>query len=57
MADMFGKFVSFFKSEDVNADNGIFKLFSRGSVALCLLGSLLCAGNQVRPGIQKLHHA
>jgi hypothetical protein len=47
MSELAEKFYNtLFKTKDVNADNGIFKLFSRGSVALCLLGSLLCAANQ-----------
>ncbi len=46
MADAFTKVTTFFKIKDVTAETSVFKLFSHGSVALCLLGSILCAANQ-----------
>ena len=47
MADILGSVKQYFVTKETSLDNGVFKLFSKGSVAVCLLGSLLCAASQV----------
>ena len=44
--DSFSALTKYFKAKEVNTERGIFSLFSRGSVALCLFGAILAGGAQ-----------
>ncbi len=47
MADITANVLKYLKVKETTLVNGFFKLFSVGSVAICILGSLLCAATQV----------
>jgi len=40
--DAFSPVAKYFKRKEVDTERGIFSLFSRVSVALCLLGAIIC---------------
>ena len=40
--DNFSPLTKYFKPKEVDTEPGIFSLFSRVSVALCLLGAIIC---------------
>ena len=42
----FSDVTKYFKAKEVNTERGIFSLFSRGSVALCLIAAIFCGGTQ-----------
>jgi len=46
MADIAKSLLQFVKPREVTTTTTFFRLFSSGSVALCLGGSLLCAASQ-----------
>ena len=45
--DAFKDVAKYFVPKEVNTEGGIFRLFSLVSVALCLLGAVLCGLNTV----------
>jgi hypothetical protein len=46
MSDLMKSIISHLKIKDVNEDNAVFKLFSKVSVGLCLLASVIVAATQ-----------
>ena len=52
--DAFKDVAKYFQPKEVNTERGIFRLFSRVSVALCLLGAVLCGLNTVYIGNKKI---
>ena len=45
--DAFSPLARYFKPKEVNTEGGVFRLFSRVSVALCLFGALFLGLNTV----------
>ena len=46
MSEVTDKILSYFKVKDVRIENDVFRTMTKGSVMICLVGSVLCAATQ-----------
>ncbi len=55
MTDVVGSVIKHIKVKENNLDNGVFMVFSKGSMVLCLLGAAIVMANQVEKDEHLIH--